>query len=304
MASKLMFDRKWKIVLSLEGEKDRTIRDLKVTFNIVNTLLGDYSLASFQIYNINKETESYITSHGCTISLRTGYHEDIEKNWNVLFTGEITNSHELRQGLDTVWNVWARESFSIINQPVVDFQSYQVETPRLTVLNKLIEHSEEFKGKITYIDNALTVLTKSDPLDQYSATESYGKEFSDILPSNLGWAVQNGEFFVFDIENPDPISLVGAIEISREKGLLTVPIADYTGVKFSTLLDGQLKPLKVINIKPNTIKYNLGNEFYVKRVDKEKWRAQGLFRIMEVTHRGDTRGETWDTSVTAFYRKA
>lgn len=302
MASKLMFDRKWKIVLSVDGREDRVLRELKVTFNIVNTLLGDYSLASFQIYNINKETETYITSHGCNISFHAGYHEDAEKNWNVLFSGGITNSHELRQGVDVIWNVWARESLALMSETVKDFAPVQASTPRMTLLNNLIANAKVFSSNITYVGDAKKILTDSDPLEQYTATETYGKEFSDILPSNLGWTTQNGEFFVYPIENLDPKANEESIEISRENGLLTQPTVDYTGVTFDNLLDGMLKPLKVISIVPNTVKYNLGNEFYVSRVDKVKWRASGKFRIMEVTHRGDTRGETWDTFVKAFYR--
>ncbi len=68
MASKMLFDRKWKIVLEIKNKsgntlvvdesKTRVLKDLKVMFNIRNTMLGDPSLASFQIYNINSKTEA------------------------------------------------------------------------------------------------------------------------------------------------------------------------------------------------------------------------------------------------------
>jgi hypothetical protein len=304
MASKVLFDRKWKIVLNVR-DKTKTIKDLKVTFNIKNTLLGDPSLATFQIYNINEETEAMITDNDCIISFHTSYFSDDEDTWNVLFQGEITNSYEIRQQTDIIWNVWARDGFSLLNKNHPTIASIQNPTSPKTILESLVSNAIGLIGTPTYVNNCDIKLSSADPLDEFVATETFSGEFTDILePYGLGWQVQGDELVVFDKEFTDPNNIEGeTIKVSRETGLLTIPLVDYKGVTFTHLLDGRFKPTKIINIEPNTTKYNLGNDFYVKRYDKTKWRSRGKFRIFEVTHRGDTRGDKWDTEVIAFYRR-
>jgi len=303
VASKVLFDRKWKIELKTSS-KSRTIRDLKVTFNIKNTLLGDPSLASFQIYNINEETQAMLSDFTCVISFHAGYYSDNDNDWNVLFTGEVTNCYELRQQTERVWNVWARNSFSLLTQ--TNPSNFTVVNPISTkaILERLVKDAKSLSGSPLYINNCDKKLLSVEDEEDYSPLGTFSEEFDDLLLKHgLGWQVQQDELVVFDKESTDPGSLEGdAIKVGRETGMLTKPIVDYTGVNFTHLLDGRFRPSKIIEVEPNTIKYNLGNEFYVKQ-DKTQWRAKGKFRIFEVTHKGDTRGDKWETEVIAFYRR-
>lgn len=304
MASKALFDRKWKIVLTVR-DKIKTIRDLKVTFNIRNTLLGDPSLATFQIFNINEETELMITDNDCIISFHAGYYSDDEDTWSLLFQGEVTNSYEIRQQTDIIWNVWARNGFSLLNRTNPSVPSIQNPTSPKSILESLVSDATGLRGTPTYVNNCDLKLSGAEPLDEFSINETFAGEFTDLLePYGLGWQIQGDELVVFDKAFTDPANLEGeTIVVSRETGLLTVPMVDYKGISFTHLLDGRFKPTKIIDVTPNTARYNLGNEFYVKRYDKSKWRSSGKFRIFEVTHKGDTRGDRWDTEVTAFYRR-
>ena len=313
MASRVLFERKWKIVLQTMDDtsgnlvpiKTKTIRDLKVTFTIKNTLLGDPSLASFQIYNINEETEALITAYNCYITFYSGYGDENEESWNVLFQGKITNSYDIRQKQDMVWNIWARNAFSLLTTTKPTIKSIQNPTTPKKILESLVDNAIGLAGKPTYVNNCDIKFSSVAPLPEFILEGTFKDEFDDLLlPYGLGWQIQNDEFIVFDQEFTDPSSIEGeAITVSRETGLLSIPMVDYKGVNFSSILNGQFKPTKIIDIAPNTIRYNLGNEFYVEKFDKSQWRAKGKFRIFEVTHRGDTRGDRWDTDVIAFYRR-
>jgi len=299
-----MFDRKWKIVLTA-GSKSKTLRELKVTFNITNTLLGDASLATFQIFNINTETEAILSDNTCVLEFYAGYYSDDENTWNVLFKGEVTNCYEIRQQTERVWQVWARDSFSLLTYTNVTIPSIVNPIPVKTILEKLIASAPGLKGKPLYIDNSDKKLLALEDEDDYSPTGNYTQEFNDLLLKHgIGWQVQQDEIIIFDQKETDPSSLEGdAITISRETGLLSVPMVDYTGVNFTHLLNGKLRPSKIIDVAPNTARYKLGNEFYVERYDIKQWRANGRFRVFETTHRGDTRGDKWETEVIAFYRR-
>lgn len=312
MASQIKFDRKWKIVLETKRKvgntyrplKDKTLRDLKVTFNVRNTLLGDPLLATFQIYNINAETESMITSHNCFITFYAGYYSDKDANLEVLFQGEITNSYKIRQGVDTIWNVWARNAFSLLNYSKVDLQPIKVDTAPKQVLQKLVNKATGL-STIEYLGDADSIISSAESDDNYTFDGTYKEEFDNLLINlGLGWQVIGNKLIVFNQQVTDPkLTNERAIPISFKTGLLTVPVVDYKGVEFKTLLMSELVPGKVISIEPNTTRYNLGNEFYVEQFDKSQWRASGKFRIFEVTHRGDTRGDRWQTDVVAFYRR-
>lgn len=315
MASKILFDRKWKIVLQIMEEqgnklvpvesKTKELKDLRVTFNIKNTVLGDASLANFQIYNINKETENLLASHNCYLTFKTGYFSDLENSWDVLFYGGVTNSYEIRQKNDRVWNVWARNAMTLLDSKNPSFDPLQNEVTVKEALEKLTTDAVGLKNKPSYIGGSSLELDKLDNLVEYTPVGTFREEFNDLLLGyGFAWYVENDELVVYNKTLTDPTSFDNVpIEVSNQTGLLTVPIVDYTGVKFTTILRGELKPNKIIDISPNTIKYNLGNEFYVKQFDKQQWRASGQFRIMEINHKGDTRGDKWDTDVTAFYRR-
>lgn len=312
MASKSLFDRKWKIVLNLieEGEssmiitKTKEITDLKVKFNITNTLLGDPSLANFQIYNINSETEAFLTDNKCTISMYAGYYSDAD--WNLLFEGEITNSYRLREDVDLVWNVWARNSYTLLNimKPTTLVKQTPITTKEAVLM--LLADTPRLSNIPTYIGTAEAKLILAQPEPDYTATDTFKKEFDElILSAGLGWQIQENKLVIFDKEDVTPlVTEIATIEVSPLTGLLSYPTVDYTGVKFTNLLNGKFVPTRIINIAPNTIKYDLGNEFYIKKFDKEKWRASGKFRIYEVKHSGDTRGDLWKSDVTAFYRRS
>lgn len=315
MASQVLFDRKWKIVLEVKNKvgtnlvtdetKTRVLKDLKVTFNIRNTLLGDPSMASFQIYNINSKTEALLTSHNCFITFYEGYATDNEASWNVLFTGKVTNSYDLRQNTDIIWNIWARDGFTLINGSRPTLASIQSPTAPKTILEDLVRNAVGLEGSPTYIGESETKLVSAPLLNEFMISGTFTEEFDDLLlPLGLGWKVEGSELIVFDQEKTDPSQIEGTpIPISDKTGLMTYPIADYTGITFTHLLNGKLKPTKIIDVVANTTRYNLGNEFYVENFDKEIWRSSGLFRIYEVVHRGDTRGSRWETDVTAFYRR-
>ncbi len=315
MASKIMFDRKWKIVLEVKEEVDgdmvnvegktRELQDLKVTFAITNTMLGDPSLASFQIYNVSDKTTDLLTTHGCYISFYAGYHSDREEDWNVLFSGEITNSYEIRQQTDLVWNVWARNKYSLLEISEPNIESYAEATPVKTILEALTTDAVGLAGNPTYVGDSLQVIEGAEDLLSYVAVGTYAEEFDDVLGGlGLGWTVQGDELLVFDTQLTDPTeSETDFIDVSNKTGLLSIPVVSYTGVTFSHLLSGQFKPSKIIDVNANTTRYDLGNEFYVEHYDQKEWRSSGLFRIYEVKHKGDTRGSRWTTDVTAFYRR-
>jgi hypothetical protein len=312
MSSTIMFDRKWYILLRLlelkgdtyEEIDRREITDLKVTFTITNTLLGDPSLAMFQIYNISPETVAFISNPKCYISFHTGYYTDNKNELNVLFNGQVTNSYQIRQQNDIIWNVWARNAFTLLNVSKPDIDSIQNETKRKAILKKLTTAAPELSEPI-YIGDAESVIDNSEDLPEFTLGGTFKEEFDDVLEDiGLGWQIQGDDFLVFNSQNLDPTSdETEVIKIDRKTGLLTRPVIDYTGITFTHLLNGKFKPTKVIEVDPNTVTYNLGNEFYVAQYDKTEWNAKGKFRIFEAKHRGDTRGSKWETDVIAFYRK-
>lgn len=314
MATQRMFDRKWKIVLEIKEKRNgqlittdsHVIRDLKVTFAITNTLLGDPSLATFQLYNISNRSITLLTSEKCHISFYAGYHSDIESSWPRVFIGEVTNSYDLRQQTDIVWNVWARGNSSLFYDEKPTLASIQQPTSPKVILERLTTDCSSLANRPSYIGDAGSKLLNAPNEPEFNVTGSFSREFDDLLePLGLGWTIQGNELLVFNKEITDPTELDGeAISISTLSGLLTIPVVDYVGVKFNHLLNGRLQPASIIDIEPNTVKYNLGNEFYVQNFDKEKWSAGGKFRVYEVSHKGDTRGDRWQTSVTAFYRRS
>jgi len=276
----------------------RTFKELRVVFNVTNTLHGDPCTGNFQLYNIAQRTKTLLATASCFISLKTAY-------WGrkqvMIFQGEITNSYEIRQGADTVYNIWARDSGRSLDTAPQGLRSYSEEKNGVFLLDKLVRAVPNIQNTVKYIGSAQSALAQVTE-DSYNFIGSFRKQITELTEqANLLWHCRFGEVRVLAQEDPVH-QLVGDTSpfvVSVSTGLLSRPVVDYVGVKFDHLLEPKFTPDALISIEANTVRRDFGNELYVPQ-DEQAAQLSGLFRVKVINHKGDTRGDTWKTSVTAY----
>lgn len=272
---------------------------LRMVFTVKNTFLGDPSLGSFQIYNLKQTTKEMFSAEACSIALTVSYEGQEPR---VIFKGEVTNSYGIRSGADTIQQVWARDSWRTLEsyKPVISSKTKSYS--RKTLVSEVISSTPSLGG-IKYLGDSESVMDSAKDLNNYTATGTTQEELQDLFDgAELSWYVRDGFVYVTDPNEVLASSKANAdFVVSRKTGLLDKPEISYVGLTLSHLMDTRFYPGAKIYVEPNTITYNLGNEYYVPQ-DSSTWNAKGLFRVMEVTHRGDTRGNTWKSEVTAYYK--
>lgn len=276
----------------------RTLKELRIVFQLRNTYLGDPSLGSLQFYNLAPVTKNMLTSGKCLCSISTGYSEASK---GLIFQGEVTNSYEIRESTDTIQQVWLRDSGRSLVDTIPQLDPFSEPQSPSNLLSKLISGTPNLSGP-DYIGNSKQLLDSAVDVDEYVFSGTTQEELDDILsPIDLSWFVEFGRVRVYSSLDPLAGQTSGDLTISRNSGLLTRPTISYTGVTFQHLMNSELQPGRLIDIVPNTVEYDLGNESYVP-IDTSRWKVSGLFRVMEAIHRGDTRGDKWRTDVKAYYR--
>lgn len=303
--------RDWKLVVTpytrdLQGKKyliasaQRTLTDLKMTFKVRITNLGDPLLGTFRIHNVAPETEYLFTSGLCNVELWTGWYG---REPDLLFSGEISNSYQIRQGTELIWNLWVRDTGNNLEQfyPSNPEAGWPEFVSIKQILEDLVNQTPDI-ASLEAFDTAASVILAVET--DFTYTDNVRSELTGLLKSlDLGWAVANGVLTVFDMSGTslgaasDP---EGNILVSVRTGLLSRPKLDWVGIEFDHVLDSRFRLGKMLRIDANTVQFDFGNEFYVPLDKRREARLDGDFRIMEITHEGDTRGDMWKSHINAF----
>jgi hypothetical protein len=269
-------------ILPTDGEA-RVISDLRVNFEITKSVLSFPNLCKLVIYNPNEETKSALQKKFTKIILNVGYEGDVR----LLFKGEIRNIFQTKSGVDRLITVyagdgerdWQNAAFnktftenvaisSAIEEVLKTFKEVTIGT-----LNGLPQVADKLRGQ------TLSGSSK-DILDQFA--DEYG----------FDWSIQDGEVITTPIESP----LEGdeAVLINAATGMLGSPTVTEIGADVSTLLNPRLLPNRAFKIESINSDIQLGNLFFrnVKRTD-----AEGVYKIQEVTFKGDSREGDWVSSV-------
>ena len=196
--------------------------------------------------------------------------------------------------------IWARSLGSLMDLYTPDLESFSESVSPQTILDLLVNESPTITY-ISYTGQTQLKLLYAEKLKEYTFGGTLKEELNELLrPLEIQWTIHNNELVLAgDLDKS--ILYEGDIlfEVSIDSGLLTRPKIDWVGIEFDHLLTPQLYPTGIINLIPQTVERDFGNELYVPQPDIEM-RISGNFRVMEAKHSGDTRGDTWKTSVKAY----
>lgn len=292
---------------SYDLRSTKTIKDLRVSFNIENTFLGDYGLASFDIYNLNAESLSWLqaSNRNTKITCYAGYQEE---GAPTLFSGRVTNIITLRKGVDTVTTIYARDGSDIGTFYPSDGFSFPRESTPKQLIDALIKDDHQTRGtrilQVNYIGDAKEKLNAvKDIRLSFDETGQYSDLFKKILPYNFRVSFYRGVVNIRRVLQEGELSKLGAGEraedtLSVDTGLLEFPTINYYAMELKHMLRPNLIPGSVINVRAVSYNINVESAFYERREDLVE--TNQLFRIMSVRHVGDNRDNQWSTEIEAF----
>jgi hypothetical protein len=108
--------------------------------------------------------------------------------------------------------------------------------------------------------------------------------------NNAIYYVEDGQMNVYKLTD---IAKDEALVISPETGLIGTPAQTTDGVKFTILLNPSIHITTMIQIKNSEVIEQTQLPGQAQRPLDEDW----MYQCIELTHRGDTRGNAWYTDI-------
>lgn len=269
-------------VIPSDGEA-RIIKDLRINFEITKSVLSFPNLCKLVIYNPNEETKSALQKKFTKIVLNVGYEGDVR----LLFKGEVRNIFQIKNGIDRLITVYAGDGER-------DWQNAAFNktfTENVTISAAIEEVLKTFKEVTIGTINGLPQV--ADKLRGQTLSGS-SKDILDDFSNEYGfdWSIQDGEVIITPIESP--LENDEAVLINAATGMIGSPTLTEIGADVNTLLNPRLLPNRAFKIESVNSDIQLGNLFF-RNVPKTS--AEGIYKIQEVSFKGDSREGDWISSV-------
>lgn len=259
---------------------------LRCTFQIEKSLSETPNYAEIVLYNLAAQTENSIIKEGAKVILEAGYQNP---QYGLIFSGDIVQP--LRGKEDNTTNTLtlvSQDGDLFYNKGIIN-ASFRAGQTQRDVLENIAKQST----------NALEIEQLSDNLSQSALPR--GKALFGLTRDYFR-QIAKSEQAAFYINN-NKIEFIKAMDLSKNEiiklngksGLIGMPEQTEEGIQAVCLLNPLLDLNKMLAIDLSSIqRQKVDKENGIKNIE-----GSGIFKIIKLTHKGDTRGDEWYTEFTA-----
>jgi hypothetical protein len=275
-----LFGRRCRIIVSDDNGSGIDITNLHITFNVVKTYLMDMQYSIINIYNVNRDTESFVIRQGSIVTIEAGYEG---ANFSEIFTGDIIQSFGFNEnGVDFVLRIIAVDSDRFLNEGFINFSMEKGITQRQALEN--IAAKAAVPSQINNISDGLSKSTLPRGKVFFGMAKDYMQQIAKS--SNATLYMDNGQVNIIKATDPPDDRI---FKLTPKSGLIGVPQQTEMGIKGKALLIPQIRVNRSIQID---------NEYIQERqlavgTLQTMLDSQGVYRIAKTTYIGDTRGNDW-----------
>lgn len=277
------FLRAYELTIIPPDGATRTIRDLRVSFEITKSLLSFPNLAKITLYNPSPDTLSALQTKFTKLILNAGYEGDLR----LLFTGEIRNVLQGKASYESQAIVYAGDGERDWQNASFN-KTYSANTSVATVVRDVLK---SFTNTAVGILQGLPeVADKLMGQTQSGASKDILDKFADEYGFN--WSIQDGEITI--VPDDEPLSTTETILISSATGMVGSPTVTVIGADVTTLLNPRLVPNVPFQIQSVGADLQFGDLFFFT---PPRTRGEGLYKVQEALFKGDSREGDWTTTV-------
>ncbi|CAB3918920.1 phage protein [Achromobacter sp. CF-sbj1-Ac2-l] len=288
--------RQWgrKVSLIVGDEEALDLSALSFSFGIKRNDAKSPNTATIKVMNASRETASLAQREFTRVVLQAGY----EGNYGVIFHGNVVRAKWGGSGdTETVLEITAADGDKAYN---------------FAVVNATVPKGSDRADKVRLLCSAM---------NPYGVRQGYvpdlgGKKsirgavmsgmvrdyLQDVCGSaNTLWSIQDGKVVVV----PETAYVPGSVPVlSHDSGLVGMPEQTEKGIKLRMLLNPSIRVGGLVNLDNSRIaEYGFqarsegkgANE--IDRSEQRRISGDGYYYVMEVEHRGNTRGDEWYTEV-------
>lgn len=267
-----LFNRAASVALTRDGVTT-IVRDLRVAFNIVQTLEPEPNEGTVEIYGLAEASRAGVQEDGVKVALDVGYGENLAR----LFSGDVIFSFTRFEAPEVITEIQAQDGVRGRRAKIA--KTLRRGTPARRALEELLAAM----GVTAPAD----VLARPELTKKYLAgmtlTGSAGDQVTKLMRRvGLEWTIVDGELLVLS-----PTETRGeAVVISQDTGMIGSPSVgpppEKGGKKVitvQTLIDPRIRPGGLVMIRSREV--------------------QGLHKVIRAEHDGDTRADPWYTTIEA-----
>jgi len=280
----VLYGRRYRVIVSsLNGEIAFDVSQLRCTFSCIKNIM-EANYSEVVIYNLSPTTENIVIKEGYRVVVEAGYEGS---QYGIIFDGNVIQPLRDKEGGVTF-------KLSLVS---MDSDMFLVSG----TVNFSIMRGQNSRSLAESIVNSSNVSTQLGEISQnFSESKlTRGKAIFGLTSDYLRQIAQSqaATFYMEDgkvnIIRADDYPEGEIIELSPESGLIGVPAQSDYGATIKMLLNPRVKLGSMIHIDNSLIhnkQFQQGQAFY--GLDQD-----GIYRVIKITHKGDTRGEDWYTEV-------
>ena len=289
----ILYGRRYRVIVSNAQGNALNVSQLRCTFRITKVAMMEPNLAEICIYNLNAETENRIINEGNRVIIEAGYEGE---QYGLIFDGDVIQPiREKENGTTYKLTLTALDSDRFFNFGVANYS-----------LKKGMSARDQITELTTRAANTAQLGSISENLNDYQLTR--GKVVFGLARDYLRQIAQsqNATYYMDDgkvnIVRANDLPKDTIVELSPKSGLIGTPTQVEYGISFKSLLNPRLKLNTFVHIDnslvrekqymPNFVNPQAaqGTAQIIRSLDND-----GIYRIIRVTHSGDTRGDAWYT---------
>jgi hypothetical protein len=275
------------------------LSQLHFKFKVYSMDLETPNHATIRVYNLSPDTVARIKGGEFTyVVLSAGYQNNV--NYGVIFQGDIKRVYTGRESnVDNFVEILAADGDLAYNFGVVKTTVGPNSTPEQR-FNAVVQAVQGLG--VTIDPNASNAFTSTGgvmPQGQvlFGLFRSLMRELSDSAVAR--WSIQKGAVVVI----PNSGYLPGeAVVLNSQSGLIGVPEVTDSGINARMLLNAKLRIGGLVNINQKLINQQVvqqqGYPSYNSLYFPAQVSSDGNYRVLVMSHEGDTRLLPWWTDIT------
>lgn len=278
----ILYGRKYRVLVTTAKGIALDVSDLRCTFDVRKNMMQP-QFSTVTIYNLNVETENHLINEGDTVIVEAGYEGE---QYGLIFRGDVVqpirgkedgvtykltlnsidSDRQLNVGGLVVFNVAKGQSA----RELVGSISSQAKIPsELGRISSGLSSAKLTRGKVFFG-------TSKDYLRQLAKSND-ATFYMDDGKVNI---IQAADFADDEI-----------LDLSPESGLIGTPMQSDYGISFKCLLNPRVRLNSLVRINNSLIQAQAFQPGQLPRALD----AEGIYRVVELVHLGDTRGDNWYT---------
>lgn len=281
----VLFGRRYRIIVSdLTGEKALDVSQLRCVFSCIKVIQMQPQFSTIAIYNLSAKTENTIINEGCRIVLEAGYEGE---QYGVIFDGNVVQSIRNKEdGVTYSLTLVAADADMWMSYSLSAFSMVKGQNSRVVLQN--LASKASIPSELGSISDSLSKSKLTRGKVFFGLTSDYVRQMA--RSENATAYIEGGKINIVKAADlPDG----EIIELSPATGLIGVPVQSEYGVTIKCLLNPQIKVNTLIHVDNSLIR----NEQYEQGQPIYSLDHDGIYRVIQTTITGDTRGTDWYTEV-------